>query len=92
MITHLLVAMRLHQQLGTQAARDEKALRKQDKRQRAKPEASDSTDRPDWTAPLFRYTSKISRQVLRFFKQGFLKPASPALYERELRPLLTAYL
>ncbi|MFE8033053.1 hypothetical protein, partial [Thiohalocapsa marina] len=92
MITHLLVAMRLYQQLGTQAARDEKALRKQDKRQRAKPEASDSTDRPDWTAPLFRYTAKISRQVLRFFKHGFLKPASPALYERELRPLLMAYL
>jgi hypothetical protein len=39
---------------------------------------------------LFRYTAKVSRQVLRFFKHCFLKPASPALYERELRPLLMA--
>ena len=52
----------------------------------------DGTDRPDWTAPVFRYTSKVSRQVLRFFKHCFLKSASPALYERELRPLLMAYL
>jgi hypothetical protein len=50
------------------------------------------TDRPDWTAPLFRDTAKVSRQVLRFFKHCFPKPASPALYERELRPLLMAYL
>ena len=32
------------------------------------------------------------RGVLRFFKHCFLKPASPALYEQELRPLLMAYL
>ena len=44
------------------------------------------------TVPLFRYTSKISRQVLRFFKHCFLKPASPELYQSELRPMLLAYL
>jgi hypothetical protein len=43
-------------------------------------------------ASRYSYTAKVSRQVLRFFKQCFLKPASPALYERELRPLLMAYL
>jgi len=34
----------------------------------------------------------VSRQVLRFFKHCFLKPASPGLYERELGPMLKAYL
>jgi hypothetical protein len=71
---------------------DHKALRKQDKRQAAPTDRADGTDRPDWTVPVFRYTSKVSRQVLRFFKHCFLKPASPALYERELRPMLFAYL
>lgn len=57
------------------------------------PQPSQSgTDRPDWTAPLYRYTSKISRQVLRFFKRCFLEPASPTLYDTQLRPLLMAYL
>ncbi len=41
---------------------------------------------------MFRYTSNVSRQVLRFYKHCFLKPASPAPYEGELRPLLMAYL
>jgi hypothetical protein len=67
-------------------------LRKQDKRQAAPTDQPDGTDRPDWTVPVFRYTSKVSRQVLRFFKHCFLKPASPALYERQLRPMLMAYL
>ncbi len=47
---------------------------------------------PSWTVPLFRYTAKVSRQVLRFIKFCFLKPASPALYERQLEPMLRAYL
>jgi len=58
----------------------------------AKVDDPDGTDRPDWTVPLFRYTAKVSRQVLRFFKHCFLKPASPGLYERELGPMLKAYL
>jgi hypothetical protein len=32
------------------------------------------------------------RQVLRFFKHCFHKPASQALYESQLRPMLLAYL
>ncbi len=35
----------------------------------AKLDDPDGTDRPDWTVPLFRYTAKVSRQVLRFLKE-----------------------
>ena len=87
-----LVALMLHQTLGIEDCVDEKALRKQDKRQRASLDDSDGTDRPDWAAPIYRYTSKISRQVLRFFKLCFLEPASTALYQRELPPMMMAYL
>jgi hypothetical protein len=91
-ITSLLVAILLHTRLGAAGAHDEKAWAKQEKRQKAKLDHPDSTDRPDWTVPLFRYTTKVSRQVLRFFKLCFLKTASPGLYERELAPMLKAYL
>ena len=90
-ITGILVALMLHRTLGNDDC-DEKALRKQDKRQRAALADSDGTDRPDWAAPIYRYSSKVSRQVLRFSKLCFLTPASPALYQRELRPMLMAYL
>jgi hypothetical protein len=88
-VTSLLVAMLLQQKMGRHGIDDEKALRKHDQRQISQ---TDGTDRPDWATPLFRYTSKVSRQVLRFFKHCFLKPASQALYETQLRPLLLAYL
>ena len=82
-ITSLLVAILLHTRLGAAGAHDVKAWAKQEKRQQAKLEDPDGTDRPDWTVPLFRYPAKVSRQVLRFFKLWFLKTASPGLYERE---------
>jgi hypothetical protein len=88
-ITSILVALFLHRHMGARGIQDEKALRKQDKRQTSE---TDGTDRPDWTTPLFRHTSKVSRQVLRFFKHCFHVPASQALYESHLRPLLMAYL
>lgn len=91
-ITSILIAIRLHETLGKQGIVDEKSLNKQDRRQAKGPESADGTDRPDWTAPFFRQTSKVSRQVLRFFKFCFLKRASPELYQRELRPMLLAYL
>ncbi len=91
-VTSILVAMLLAQTLGSDGLTDTKALRRQARREAKRPDQSDGTDRPAWTVPLFRYTAKVSRQVLRFFKHCFLKPASPALYERELRPLLMAYL
>ena len=88
-ITSLLVAMLLHQKMGQHGIVDEKALRKQDRRQNS---ATDGTDRPDWSTSVFRFTSKVSRQVLRFFKHCFHKPASQALYEAQLRPMLLGYL
>jgi hypothetical protein len=91
-VTSILVAMMLANALGDEGFTDTKALRRQARRQAKAPEQPDGTDRSDWTVPLFRYTAKVSRQVLRFFKHCFLKPASPALYEHELRPLLMAYL
>ncbi len=89
MVTSLLVALFVHRKMGAHGVADEKALRKQDQRQTAD---TDGTDRPDWSAALFRYTSKVSRQVLRFFKHCFHQPASQTLYDRHLRPLLLAYL
>lgn len=88
-VTSVLVAMLLHRKMGERGIEDEKALRKQDRRQTSQ---TDGTDRPDWSTPVFRYTSKVSRQVLRFFKHCFHKPASQALYESQLRPMLLTYL
>ena len=88
-ITSILVAMLLHSKMGQYGVEDEKALHKQDRRQTSE---TDGTDRPDWSTPIFRYTSKVSRQVLRFFKHCFHKPASQTLYEGQLRPMLLAYL
>ena len=88
-VTSILVALLLHRKMGRHRVEDEKSLRKQDRRQTSK---TDGTDRPDWSTPVFRYTSKVSRQVLRFFKHCFHKPASRALYDSQLRPMLLAYL
>jgi hypothetical protein len=85
-ISSLVVAILLHTRLGAAGAQDAKALVKQDKRQQAKLDDPDGTDRPDWTVPLFRYAAQVSRQVLRFYKSCFLNTASPGLYERELGP------
>ena len=91
-VTSILIAMLLHQVLGDEPPHDEKALRKQDKRQAKGYGEKDGTDRPEWTRPLYRFTTKLSRQVLRFFRSCFDKIASPRLYQRQLRPMLRAYL
>ncbi|MFZ1537035.1 MAG: hypothetical protein WAT23_06605, partial [Chromatiaceae bacterium] len=91
-ITRLLMAIFLHTRLGAAGAQEAKAWAKQEQRQQAKLDHPDGTDRPDWTVPLFRYTAKVSRQVLRFFKLCFLKTGPPGLYVRELGPILKAYL
>lgn len=52
-VTSILIVMRLHQVLGDEPPRDEKALRKQDKRQAARYRDPDGTDRPDWATPLY---------------------------------------
>lgn len=40
-------------------------LRKQD---RCPTSQTDGTDRLDWSSPVFRYTSKVRREILRLFK------------------------
>ena len=84
LVTSLLVALLVHRKMGQHGIEDEKALCKLGRRQTS---GTDGSDRPDWSTPVFRYTSKVSRQVLRF-KHCFHKPASQALYEAQLRPLL----
>jgi hypothetical protein len=91
-VTSILLSLCLHQVFGGDPPEDGKALRKQEKRQAAGIHDADGTDRPRWTEPLYRFTTKISRQVLRFFRHCFDKIASPELYQRQLRPLFEAYL
>lgn len=88
-VTSFLLAPLAHRRMGPHALKDEKALGKHDRRQASK---TVGADRPDWTTPVFRYTSTVSRQVLRFFfNHCFHRPASLAVYEAQLRPLLLAY-
>jgi len=91
-VTSILIAMHLHQVFDNELPRDEKALRKHDKRQTARDQDPHGTDRRNWTAPLYRFTTKLRRQVLRFFQNCFDKTASPDLYQCQLRPMLLAYL
>jgi hypothetical protein len=91
-VTSLLIALCLHHIFDGEPPEDEKAMRKQEKRQAAGFHDADGTDRPRWTAPLYPFTTKISRQVLRFFQNCFDRIASPELYQRQLRPLFEAYL
>jgi len=88
LITQLLLALFLAKyQLGGGA--DQKSLDKQERREAGK---DGGTDRPQWTEKLYRHTSRLSKQVLRFFEFCYNKTASPELYEKQLRPLLLAYL
>lgn len=91
-ITSILITLCLHQVFDGEPPNHEKSLRKQEKRQAAGFHDTDGTDRPRWTEPLYRYTTKISRQVLRFFQNCFDKIASPGLYQSQLRPMFEAYL
>ena len=87
---HILADGIVHpRQNGGNDIRDEKALRKQVLRQSTD---YDSTDRPLWTLSVYRYTSKVSKQVVRFLKYNFSKTTSQILYDKQLKPMLLAYL
>lgn len=86
LITQLLLALFLTKH---ECEDDKKSREKQEARQAGK---DGGTDRPEWTEGIYRHTSRLSRQVLRFFEFCYGKLASPQLYERELRPLLVAYI
>jgi hypothetical protein len=89
LFTHLLVALWLHEHTAGWGIGDEKALAKQDRR---RAEALGEDEPPRWTTTVYRYPSKISRQVLRFLKHCFLKKPSQTLYECQLKQMLLAYL
>ena len=69
---------------------DEKSLNKQDDLIRKK--AAEIDQRIPWYRKFFRAAAKISRQIIRFLKECFLKKHSQKLYERELKPLYLKWL
>ena len=88
-VTNIPLEMLRQRKMGQNGVHDEKALRKQERRQTSQ---TDGTDRPDWSTKIYQYTSKISKQVLRFFKLCLHELATQALYDTQLRPVLLAYL
>ena len=89
-MTSLLLLLFVHHHQDRWQIGDEKSLKKQD--DRIDQQCLKKNQRIPWYSFYYRATSKISRQVIRFLKHCFGKPASPRLYERQLRPLLMAYL
>lgn len=87
-ITSLLIALLMQRTFGEAGSQDIKSLRREAKA----PHLPGGTARPRRSATLFWYTSKVSCEVLRFFKHAFFEPACPALFHAQLRPLLRAYL
>lgn len=88
-ITSILVALLVYDKAGRHGIDDEKSLRKQQLRQQEK---LGGTDRPTWTTEIFRRTTKICRQVLRFLKAYLYKKSTPGAYRDHLWPLLLRYL
>ena len=88
-ITSILIAILVHEKAGKYGIQDEKSLRKQLQRH---DNISDTTDRPDWTIPLFRYITKTTRQVIRFFRFSLYKISSHTFYKQQLWPMLLRYL
>ena len=95
-ITSILVALFMNEKQQTWGVHDEKSLAKKDKKfadsiTEEEREGSEKPTKP-WYLIYYRNVSKVSRQVLRFFKSCLLKRASEHLYERQLKPLLSGYL
>jgi hypothetical protein len=94
-ITSILVALLMNEQQKLWGVDDEKALSKQEKRfhtEISKHQSDKEKETAPWYLLYYRNVSKVSRQVFRFFKSCLLKKASEQLYERQLKPLLLAYL
>lgn len=95
-MTSILVALLMNEQQNLWGIGDEKSLAKQEKRfnddiTRERKKGKEEETRP-WYLLYYRNISKVSRQVLRFFKSCLLKESSEHLYTRQLKPLLLAYL
>jgi len=88
-ITSILIAVLIENKAGKFGIEDEKSLRKQLQRHNR---ISDTTDRPDWTIPMFRHITKLTRQVIRFLRFNLHKKSSHKLYKQQLWPMLLSYI
>ena len=84
-MTSILLKIFCHNQQAKLEITDNKCLKKQDAL--AQKQAKDNDQRIPWYREIYRQTAKISRQLIRFLKECYMKKASQELYERELRPL-----
>ena len=89
-ITSLLVQLFSHHHKNELGIEDEVSLKKQDDLQHKN--AREKGHRIPWYRDFFRSASKVTRQILRFLRDCFMKTPSKALYERQLRPLYVKYI
>ena len=89
-ITSLLVQLFSHHHKNELGIKDEVSLKKQDDLQHKN--AREKGHRIPWYRDFFRSASKVTRQILRFLRDCFMKTPSKALYERQLRPLYVKYI
>lgn len=90
-ITTLLVQIFISRHQKSWGIGDEKCLDRQ-KKHREKNASEKRANRIPWYVSCYRYTAKISRQVIRFLKNCYSRIATPILYEAQLKPLLLQYL
>jgi len=90
-ITQILLALHLYSQFGDEGLADKKSKDRQNARNQGSTAEENPTERPSWVQATFMWVSKISRQVLRFFRNHLWNEATPQLYERQLRPMLERY-
>ena len=89
-MTSILLKMFCHNHQTQFGITDDKCLKKQDAL--AQKNAIDQGHKIPWYREIYRQTAKISRQLIRFLKECYMKNASQRLYERELRPLFAKWL
>ena len=87
-ITSVLLSLFLHEN-GCGSDADDKSQQKQSRRAAGR---DGGTDRPAWSEPLYRFTTRLSKQVLRFFRCCYRQRMSPRLIDGQLRPLLQCYM
>ena len=89
-MTSLLVQLFSHQHKSNFEIDDDISLKKQDELQRKK--AIEKGHRIPWYRDFFRAASKVTRQIIRFLNDCFMKTPSKTFYERQLRPLYLKYI
>ena len=90
LVTHILMRLFLHQK-GEMLGLEEDHQTQQSRHEKKAQDYLDK-DKGNFNRAFFKKLSKIIKQVWRFLKNCFLRKSSRWLFERELRPVLTAYL